>query len=116
MSASSRCHHDGAGSGTYPRWHFRLYVAGQSPRSLTALMNLHALCQAYLRPGVQVDVIDLLDEPARAAVDQVLAIPTLVRLAPEPRRWVVGDLSDRERVVRVLELHGQRQGEVGDGR
>jgi circadian clock protein KaiB len=93
---------DDAGGTSYPAWHFRLYVAGQSPRSLTALMNLHALCHAYLQPGYQVDVIDLLDDPGRAAVDQVLAIPTLVRLSPAPRLRVVGDLTDVERVVQVL--------------
>jgi circadian clock protein KaiB len=95
---------DDASGTACPTWHFRLYVAGQSPRSLTALLNLHALCHAYLRPGYQVDVIDLLDDPGRAAVDQVLAIPTLVRLSPAPRLRVVGDLTDVERVVQVLGL------------
>jgi circadian clock protein KaiB len=91
---------------TFAPWRFRLYTAGQSPRSLTAVANLHALCHAYLQPGYQIEVIDLLDEPQRAAVDQVLAIPTLVRLAPTPRRQVVGDLSDVERVVAALEMRG----------
>jgi circadian clock protein KaiB len=94
----------GPSAAASPSWHFRLYVAGQSPRSLTALMNLHALCLTYLRPGYQIDVIDLLDDPGRAATDQVLAIPTLVRLLPRPRLRVVGDLTDVERVVQVLGL------------
>jgi circadian clock protein KaiB len=87
-------------------WSFRLYTAGQSPRSLTAIANLHALCHDYLDHGYQIEVVDLLEAPQRAAADQVLAIPTLVRLTPTPRRQVVGDLSDIDRVVAALELRG----------
>jgi circadian clock protein KaiB len=87
-------------------WRFRLYTAGQSPRSLSALANLYELCHAYLDPGYEIEVVDLLEQPQRAATDQVLAIPTLVRLAPTPSRRVVGDLSDVDRVVAALELRG----------
>jgi circadian clock protein KaiB len=85
-------------------WRFRLYTAGQSPRSLAALANLHALCHLHLDAGYQIEVVDLLDQPQRAAADQILAIPTLVRLAPAPRRQVVGDLSDVDRVVAALDM------------
>jgi circadian clock protein KaiB len=104
MNAPALHRSDEPSAATFAEWHFRLYVAGQSPRSLTALMNLHALCHAYLRPGYQIDVIDLLDDPGRAAFDQILAIPTLVRLSPRPRLRVVGDLTDVERVVQALGL------------
>jgi circadian clock protein KaiB len=76
-------------------WRFRLYTAGQS---------LHALCHLHLDAGYQIEVVDLLDQPHRAAADQILAIPTLVRLAPAPRRQVVGDLSDVDRVVAALDM------------
>lgn len=89
---------------TAASWHLRLYVVGQRPRSLAAIMNLKRLCEAHLPGDYEIEVIDLLDHPHLAASDQIVAIPTLVRVAPTPPRKVVGDLSDVDRVVDVLEL------------
>ncbi len=97
---------DGAteSSATSTRWHLRLYVVGQRPKSLAAIVNLKRLCESHLAGDYRIEIIDLLDHPHLAARDQILAIPTLVRAAPEPVRKVVGDLSDSERVVQVLEM------------
>src|ERR1700681_2641680 len=76
----------------------RLYVAGQTPKSLTALANLRRICQEYVEKRYSIEVIDLLEKPHLASGDQILAIPTLVRRLPVPVRKIIGDLSDRERV------------------
>jgi circadian clock protein KaiB len=82
---------------------FRLYVAGQTPRSLTALSNLQRICTEYVRGEYRIDVIDLLNNPELARIDQIVAIPTLVRHSPPPPRKIIGDLSDAERVLAGLE-------------
>ena len=88
-----------------PQYRLRLYLAGQSPRSLAALDNLRRLCDTYLRGRCRVDVVDLLKHPGRAQRDQIIALPTLVRQSPRPQRRVVGDISDFHRVLAELELH-----------
>lgn len=85
-------------------WNLRLYVAGRSPKSVTALANLQRLCEQHLPGKYQIEVIDLLKDPQRAQVDQILAIPTLVRKIPEPIKRVIGDLSDSERTMLGLDL------------
>jgi circadian clock protein KaiB len=82
----------------------RLYVAGQTPKSLAALANLKKICDAHLTGRYQVHVIDLLKTPQLAQGDQILAIPTLVRKLPVPIRKIIGDLSDLERVLVGLNL------------
>ncbi len=77
----------------------RLYVAGQTPRCVTAFANLKKLCEEHLAGKYQIEVIDLLENPQLAAGDQILAIPTLVRKLPEPVRKIIGDLSNTERVL-----------------
>src|SRR5687767_4811266 len=83
---------------------FRLYVAGASGRSALALQNLQALCAELLPGRHSIEVIDLLQHPELAAADEVIAIPTLVRLRPRPVRKVLGDLSDRGRVLAGLDI------------
>lgn len=85
-------------------WHLCLYVAGQSPKSLRAFSNLTRLCEAHLAGHYRIEVIDLVDHPALARTDDILAIPTLIRRLPTPLRKVIGDLSDAERVVAGLHL------------
>lgn len=85
-------------------WHLRLYVAGQSPKSLRAFANLKSLCEEHLAGRYEIELIDLVEQPALARADDIVAIPTLVRLLPEPLRKVIGDLSDRERVLVGLRL------------
>jgi circadian clock protein KaiB len=82
----------------------RLYVAGQTARSLAALANLKAICEEHLEGRYRIQVIDLLERPQLARGDQILALPTLVRKLPEPIRKLVGDLSDRERALVGLDL------------
>ena len=86
------------------KWDLRLYVAGQTPRSVAAFANLKRLCEEHLAGRYNIEVIDLLKHPQLAAGDQILAIPTLVRKLPQPIRKIVGDLSDVERALVGLQL------------
>ena len=85
-------------------WELRLYIAGQTPRSVTAFANLKRLCEEHLPGRYQIEVIDLMEHPQLAAGDQIVAIPTLVRKLPEPLRRIVGDLSNTERTLVGLQL------------
>lgn len=82
----------------------RLYVAGQSPKSLTAFANLKQLCELHLAGKYRIEVIDLVKKPQAARDDQIIAIPTLVRRLPQPVRKIIGDLCDTERTLVGLEL------------
>ena len=86
------------------RWILRLYVAGQSPRSLRAFANLKDLCETHLAGRYEIEIVDLIADPSRARSDDILAIPTLVRRLPLPLRKIIGDLSDREGVLVGLQL------------
>ncbi len=86
------------------RWNLRLYVAGQTPKSIRAFANLKKLCQEHLDGNYSIEVIDLLKKPQLASGDQILAIPTLVRQLPNPMKKIIGDLSDTERVLVGLDL------------
>lgn len=86
------------------RWNLRLYVAGQTPRSLSAFKNLKGICEVYLQGKYHIEVIDLMENPMLARGDQILAIPTLVRKLPQPIRKIIGDLSDTERVLVGLDI------------
>jgi circadian clock protein KaiB len=85
-------------------YNLRLYVAGQTPKSITALANLKKICEEHLSGRYQIEVIDLLEHPQLAAGDQILAVPTLVRRLPEPLKRIIGNLSDMERVLVGLDL------------
>lgn len=85
-------------------WELRLYVAGQTPKSITAFSNLKRICEEHLKGKYRIELIDLLENPKLAAGDQILAIPTLVRNLPEPVRKIIGDLSNQERVLVGLDL------------
>ncbi len=85
-------------------WDLRLYVAGQTPRSVTAFNNLKRLCEEHLAGKYSIEVIDLLKNPQLARGDQILAIPTLVRKLPVPVRKIIGDLSNTDRVLVGLDL------------
>jgi circadian clock protein KaiB len=85
-------------------YHLRLYVAGQTPKSLAAFANLKAICEEHLAGKYDIEVIDLIENPSLAAGDQILAIPTLVRQLPEPIRKIIGDLSNTEKVLVGLDL------------
>jgi len=89
-------------------WELRLYVAGQSPKSVAAFTNLKKICDEHLAGKYKIEVIDLVQQPQLAAGDQIVAIPTLVRKLPEPLRKIVGDLRDTERALVGLNLRPVR--------
>jgi circadian clock protein KaiB len=86
------------------KWQLRLYIAGNTPKSITALINLKKYCEQHLSNQYEIEVIDLLINPQLAAGDQILAIPTLVRKMPVPVRKIIGDLSNEEKVLVGLDL------------
>jgi len=85
-------------------WHLKLYVAGQTPRSIAALSNLKRISEEHLAGRYTIEVVDLLENPQLAKGDQILAVPTLVKDVPPPLRKIIGDLSDTERVLVGLDL------------
>jgi circadian clock protein KaiB len=85
-------------------WRLRLYVAGQTPKSITALANLQRLCEGHLAGRYRIEVVDLLSQPQRARRDEIVAIPTLVRKLPPPIRKIIGDLSNVDRVLVGLDV------------
>lgn len=93
-----------AGAREPEQWHLRLYVAGQSPKSLKAYRNLKRLCEEHLADRYDIEIVDLLVHPQLAAGDEIVAIPTLVRRLPAPMRKIIGDLSDADRVLVGLQL------------
>jgi circadian clock protein KaiB len=85
-------------------WNLRLYVAGQTPKSITAFANLKKICEEHLSGKYRIEVIDLLKNPQLAKGDQIIAIPTLVRKLPEPLKKIIGDLANTERVLVGLDI------------
>src|SRR4029078_3641275 len=86
------------------RWELRLYIAGQTPKSILALKNITKYCKEHLAGQYSIEIIDLLKSPQLAAGDQIFAIPTLVCKVPEPIRKIIGDLSNEERVLVGLDV------------
>jgi circadian clock protein KaiB len=86
------------------RYVLRLYIAGQTPRSLLAVRNLKAICEQHLSNRYQLEVIDLHQQPQLAEGDQIIAVPTLIKHLPEPMRRIIGDLSNTEKVIVGLDL------------
>jgi circadian clock protein KaiB len=85
-------------------WQLRLYVAGQTSKSIAALVHLKRICETHLAGRYEIEVIDLIETPKLAANDQILAIPTLVRKLPPPIKKIIGDLSNEERVLVGLDM------------
>lgn len=96
-------------------WRLRLYVTGQTSHARRAIQNLHDICERALNEPYEVEVIDVLEHPAAAEEDRILATPTLVRRTPEPVRKIIGDLSDRERVYSGLDLRAAVTTKEADG-
>ena len=86
----------------------RLYIAGQTPKSVLAIANLRKICETHLHGQYEIEIIDLLENPQLAQWDQILALPTLVRRLPEPIKKIIGDLSNTERVLVGLDLRARR--------
>ena len=89
------------------RYILKLYVAGQSPKSLNAIANIKKICEQNLQGRYQLKVIDLYQQPQLAQGDQIIAVPTLVRKLPPPLRRIIGDLSDSERVLVGLDIQNK---------
>jgi len=87
-----------------PEWSFRLYVAGQTPRSVAALANLKHICEIHLKGKSEIDVVDLLLTPALATSNRIVAVPSVVRQFPSPAKKIVGNLANMERVLARLDL------------
>lgn len=85
-------------------WSLRLYVAGQTPKSLEAFANLKRICEEHLKGSYEIEVIDLQENPHLARQDQIIAIPTLIRKLPEPIKKIIGTLADTERVLVGLDI------------
>jgi circadian clock protein KaiB len=96
-------------------WNLRLYVAGRSPKSQAALANLQRLCEKHIPGRYRIEVVDLLKNPRLAKIDEILAIPTLVRKLPVPVKRVIGDLSDSERAIVALDLRPVVEGSKHSG-
>jgi circadian clock protein KaiB len=92
------------GAKPVPKWQLKLYVAGNTPKSVAALANLKRYCEQHLAGQYEIEVVDLLVNPQLAAGDQILAIPTLVRKVPIPIRKIIGDLSNEEKVLVGLDI------------
>ena len=101
LKADNETFPDGSG------WNLRLYVAGQTPKSLQAFANLKRICEEHMAGRYRLEVVDLVKDPQLAKGDQILALPTLVRRLPEPVRKIIGDLSDTERVLVGLDLRAR---------
>ena len=89
-----------------PQWDLRLYVAGQTPKSLEAFANLKRICEEHLQGRYRIEVIDLFESPHLALRDQIVAIPTLIRKLPAPIKKIIGTLKDRDRVLVGMDLRG----------
>lgn len=89
---------------THKKYELRLYIAGETPKSLLALKNLRKYCEEHVKGQYSIEVIDLIENPQLAEGDQILAIPTLVRRVPVPIRKIIGDLSNEEKVLIGLDL------------
>lgn len=89
---------------SHERWELRLYVAGQTTKSMRAFANLRRICDEHLAGRCSIEVIDLLQNPELARDDQIVAVPTLIRKVPEPLRKIIGDLSNEERVLVGLDV------------
>jgi circadian clock protein KaiB len=90
-------------------YRLRLYVAGQTPKSIAAFNNLKKICEEQLKGKYHIEIVDLLENPQLAKGDQILAIPTLVRRLPPPLKKIIGDLSDKEKVLVGLDLKPVRK-------
>jgi circadian clock protein KaiB len=98
-------------NGAHRTWRLRLYVAGQTPKSITALANLKRLCENHLAGRYRIEVVDLLKQPHLARRDDIVVIPTLVRTLPPPIRKIIGDLSNEQRVLIGLDVVPRDDGE-----
>jgi circadian clock protein KaiB len=89
---------------TNAHWRLRLYISGQTVKSIAAIQNITSLCEQLVPGNFQLEIVDILEDPAAGEDEQILALPLLVRLNPKPRRRIIGDLSDPEATAVALNL------------
>ncbi len=104
MSSAPQVSDRAASQNDKDKWELRLYIAGQSAKSVTAIANLKRICEEHLHGRYTIEVVDLLEHPQLARGEQIVALPTLVRKLPVPIRHIVGDLSNTERALVGLQL------------
>jgi circadian clock protein KaiB len=97
-----------------PEWLLRLYVAGQTPKSVAAFANLKRICETHLKGQYEIEVVDLLVNPTLAKGDQIVAVPSLVRQLPPPVKKIIGDLANEERVLVGLDLQSAQAARRGE--
>ncbi len=97
-----------------PEWLLKLYVAGQTPKSLAAFANLKRICETHLKGQYEIEVVDLLVNPTLAKGDQIVAVPSLVRQLPPPVKKIIGDLANEERVLVGLDLRSAEPSATGE--
>ena len=102
---NSKNNHPDSTKGNDEIWNLRLYVAGQTPKSLEAFANLKDICETHLKGKYKIEIIDLKENPELAKNDNILAIPTLVRKLPEPVKKIIGTLANEEKVLVGLEIN-----------
>ncbi len=107
-AGSAKASKSSRGKGKVFNWELRLYVAGNTPNSIAAFSNLKQICETHMGNRYRIEIIDLLRNPQLASGDQIIAIPTLVRRLPTPIKKIIGDLSNRERVLIGLDLKPAR--------
>lgn len=100
--------------GKNEHWLLKLYVAGQTPKSIAAFANLKRICETHLKGKYQIEVVDLLVNPKLAKGDQIIAVPTLVRQLPPPVKKIIGDLADEERVLVGIDVRMATATRTGD--
>jgi circadian clock protein KaiB len=96
------------------KWLLKLYVAGQTPKSVAAFANLKRLCETHLKGQYEIEVVDLLVNPTLAKGDQIVAVPSLVRQLPPPVKKIIGDLANEEKVLVGLDLRPARSAQTGE--
>ena len=96
------------------KWLLKLYVAGQTPKSVAAFANLKRLCETHLKGKYEIEVVDLLVNPTLAKGDQIVAVPSLVRQLPPPVKKIIGDLANEEKVLVGLDLRPARSAQTGE--
>ena len=108
MSGRASLASNQAATAAVPEFQLRLYVSGQTAKSLAAFANLQRICETHLAGQYAIEIIDLTKTPQLAASDQILAVPTLVRRLPQPIKKIIGDLSNEERVLVGLDIQPAR--------
>jgi circadian clock protein KaiB len=107
---STRAHPDYGNTDSIKEWKLNLFVTDWTPRCVVAYKNLNRICSEHLKDKCKIEVVDLLENPELARQQQIVAIPTLVRTYPEPRKIMIGDLADEERVIKNLGLEKTEKG------